>query len=312
MRNFGESPKDVEESTLSQILEADAPPKYSLSATACRGILRRGVNRGKIEKLPMLLKIALCLQGELTGDEINDMGLLGEAEPIRDLNDKFSAGFLDRNSAKAHGIGYRDEQSPTLRAHMLPVVITACYDARGNGDGKIAPTVTGDHNSRVSDFSAIIITGVDTYNYCLCEGADPICYAIGNGQADQLWVHDKVGALNCMHDQQAIVYCLQGNCIDRADTAGCNGAGYKEDVSYTLNTIDRHAVCVLDGIGRSHCIKIIIRRLTPTECGRLQGMPDWWCSDIPHSDAAEYKMWGNGMALPNVLYIFEGLAQCNR
>lgn len=38
------------------------------------------------------------------------------------------------------------------------------------------------------------------------------------------------------------VICLQGNGIDRADTAGCNGKGWSEDVSYTLNTIDRHAV----------------------------------------------------------------------
>lgn len=37
-------------------------------------------------------------------------------------------------------------------------------------------------------------------------------------------------------------YCIQGNCIDRADTAGCNGRGWTEDVSYTLNTIDRPAV----------------------------------------------------------------------
>ena len=39
------------------------------------------------------------------------------------------------------------------------------------------------------------------------------------------------------------VFCLQGNGIDRADTAGCNGKGWREDVSYTLNTIDRPAVC---------------------------------------------------------------------
>ena len=39
------------------------------------------------------------------------------------------------------------------------------------------------------------------------------------------------------------VICLQGNAIDRADTAGCNGKGWKEDVCYTLNTIDRPAVC---------------------------------------------------------------------
>lgn len=37
-------------------------------------------------------------------------------------------------------------------------------------------------------------------------------------------------------------FCIQGNCIDRADTAGCNGKGWTEGVSYTLNTIDRPAV----------------------------------------------------------------------
>ena len=51
----------------------------------------------------------------------------------------------------------------------------------------------------------------------------------------------------------------------------------------------------------------VVRRLTPLECCRLQGMPDWWCADVPHKDAPEYKMWGNGMALPNVLFVFEGV-----
>ena len=44
--------------------------------------------------------------------------------------------------------------------------------------------------------------------------------------------------------EREVVFCLQGNGIDRADTAGCNGKGWREDESYTLNTIDRHAVCV--------------------------------------------------------------------
>ena len=87
----------------------------------------------------------------------------------------------------------------------------------------------------------------------------------------------------------------------------------------------------------------IVRRLTPTECARLQGFPDWWCSNLetynptdeeldfwrdvfkiyaeingtkvksdkqiikwlknPHSDSAEYKMWGNGVALPCVCFV---------
>ena len=93
----------------------------------------------------------------------------------------------------------------------------------------------------------------------------------------------------------------------------------------------------------------IVRRLTPTECARLQGFPDWWCDDLaienptdedvarwrdifethakalgkkgkpktdaqiikwlkaPHSDSAEYKMWGNGVALPNVFYVLSGI-----
>lgn len=46
---------------------------------------------------------------------------------------------------------------------------------------------------------------------------------------------------------QDTAICLQGNGIDRADTAGCNGKGWTEDVSYTLNTIDRHAVCIGNG-----------------------------------------------------------------
>lgn len=44
--------------------------------------------------------------------------------------------------------------------------------------------------------------------------------------------------------EREVIYCLQGNAIDRADTAGCNEKGVREDQSYTLNTIDRHAICV--------------------------------------------------------------------
>ena len=52
---------------------------------------------------------------------------------------------------------------------------------------------------------------------------------------------NKSGTLGTGNDQT--IFCLQGNGIDRADTAGCNGKGWREDTSYTLNTIDRPAVC---------------------------------------------------------------------
>ena len=97
-------------------------------------------------------------------------------------------------------------------------------------------------------------------------------------------------------------------------------------------------------------VKYIVRRLTPTECARLQGFPDaWGHPDVKedltdeeyqfwlnvrnthaaindkaakeytkeqmlkwynslHTDSSEYKMWGNGIALPNALYVMQGIA----
>ena len=55
--NTGEFPSDARESTLSQILVLNAPEKYSLSAKACAGILRRAEKRGKV--LPDMLRDAL-------------------------------------------------------------------------------------------------------------------------------------------------------------------------------------------------------------------------------------------------------------
>ena len=53
----------------------------------------------------------------------------------------------------------------------------------------------------------------------------------------------------------------------------------------------------------------IVRRLTPTECARLQGFPDDWCADVPHSDSAEYRLWGNGIALPCLLPMMKAMAK---
>lgn len=55
--------------------------------------------------------------------------------------------------------------------------------------------------------------------------------------------------------------------------------------------------------------KYVVRRLTPLECCRLQGFPDWWEDGVQGSDSARYKMWGNGMALPNMLHVMKGIAR---
>lgn len=55
--------------------------------------------------------------------------------------------------------------------------------------------------------------------------------------------------------------------------------------------------------------KYIVRRLTPTECARLQGFPDWWDADVDGSDSARYKMWGNGIALPCAEFVLRRIKQ---
>lgn len=78
---------------------------------------------------------------------------------------------------------------------------------------------------------------------------------------------------------------------------------------------------LLDGMDKGHSTDIscnglerpadnyIARRLTPTECARLQGFPDDWCADVPHSDSAEYKLWGNGIALPCLLPMMKAMKE---
>lgn len=79
------------------------------------------------------------------------------------------------------------------------------------------------------------------------DAQDSASYAVrirggcDGGGKGALVQEEKSGTLGCNNDQT--VFCLQGNGIDRADTAGCNGKGWKEDKCYTLNTIDRPAVC---------------------------------------------------------------------
>ena len=149
------------------------------------------------------------------------------------------------------------------------------------------------------------------------------------------------------------VYSIQGNTIDRQLKNGANGKGVSKDISYTLNTVDRHAVTdkaqyavdfgrtadriqmnatqstTLLGLGggggaktglyhlkNKNGIKYIVRRLTPLEAERLQGLPDSWtdveCNGKPASDSARYKAIGNGMAQPCADFVLSKVVQALR
>ncbi len=219
-------------------------------------------------------------------------------------------------------------------------------------------------------------------------------------------------------NNQPFVVCIQGSVIGRSGKNGPNGDGINEDISFTLNTVDKHAVVyAIDresfncgqnyarnvGINESGInstltangpsavgvptyssskvsfftraekevantlvatdykdppiindsveTKYIVRRLTPKECARLQGFPTSWCENLetenpseediafwsevfethrlamgkntkpktrsqivkwlknPHTDSAEYKLWGNGVALPCVVFVLNSIVK---
>ena len=82
----------------------------------------------------------------------------------------------------------------------------------------------------------------------------------------------------CMSTYQAmgdggannVAICIQGNCIDRADTAECNGKGWKEDVCYTLNTIERPAVCAIENHPADSRVKISYNGVVQTLSSRME------------------------------------------
>ena len=121
---------------------------------------------------------------------------------------------------------------------------------------------------------------------------------------------DKAFTLDCQHNGNTNVVCIHGNTIGRQLHNGGNGTGAIQDgTSYTLTATDCHAVS--DGLQ--------VRRLTPTECERLQGFPDnhtlipWRgnpAADCP--DSPRYKAIGNSMAVPVMRWIGRKIKQETR
>ena len=410
-----------------------------------------------------------------------------------------SAGFCTEHSAKARGIGYEEETSPTLRAGTVPAAVmfenhsqdtrytgpldaaptvSSTYGTGGNNqpfvveqetpktlkirsgcegggkgpiiqddksatlscsndqtvfvpfckgyrahykgdaptwkDGKVANTLntfdvgesrcnelvvqaygicSKDSNAMKSDNPHSGFYEADTSRTLDANGGNPGCNQGGiavvepggmsafhiNQRDEVIDLQGKSGALMATRNMQMQTFVLQGSMIGRDDRNGPQGSGINEDVSFTLDATDRHAVvqptyCTSKNSHFTRAEKelantlvatdykdppvindvktepeYIVRRLTPTECARLQGFPDWWCSGLgteepteddlafwrevfethrkiagtstkpktdkqiikwlkdPHSDSAEYKMWGNGVALPNVYFVLSGI-----
>lgn len=129
------------------------------------------------------------------------------------------------------------EKSGTLfEATPINLMVATRYKALGRGTG-FGVGHPGD--------PANTISSAHSHGVFVSEEQAPICMATQQGGAE-VRSDDREPTLTAsagMSGNNQPVICIQGNAIDRADTAGCSGKGWKEDVCYTLNTIDRPVVC---------------------------------------------------------------------
>lgn len=232
------------------------------------------------------------------------------------------------------------ESTPTLTArmgtggHNVPLVFGICSQ-NSNSMKSMNPN------------SGIYLA--ETSRTLDCNGGNPAC---NQGGMVVLYVQQKESVeLKSDKKQEAAIgensYCIAGNTIDRKLQNGGNGKGVLEELCYTLNTIDRHAVCTVtkeqelangkDTVGclMANCATKLwlgnqeafsgayfilvnqredvrlVRRLTPLECERLQALPDGWTliDNKTCSDSARYKALGNGMAQVCPDWILKRLSQ---
>lgn len=225
-----------------------------------------------------------------------------------------------QNGSNPH---WGDPCHPLAASAHTPSVVVKVFDARGNGDGQIAPTITGDHESRITDYTAIVVdlyngavTG-DTAAAITCRRTAPNSgpkviesYGIGNGQAHSSITKEKSGTLDTMHDAQAVAIECSG-CLNPWDTQARRV--YGEDGTFPALPSRESAGGNQQAVLAGQKTRWIVRRLTPTECERLQGYPDGW-TDIGEwtdtkgkkhkpADSPRYKALGNSIALPQWFWI---------
>lgn len=333
-----------------------------------------------------------------------------------------TAGFCTEHSSDSRSIGYEEEISPTLRAGDVPAAVSLNETPKtlkirsgceGGGKGAL---IQDDKSATLgcnNDQTVFVPTafGICSDKSNSMQSSNPHS---GIYEADTSRTIDANGGNPGCNQGGIAVVALQGSMIGRQDKNGPQGDGINDNMSFTLNTVDRHGVVyaidretfncgqnfarnlgitedsvastlnaqgpsavaqpyqnvsgtisagahpsgfngqdasndMLVTVKKNDEPEYIVRRLTPTECARLQGFPDDWCDDLgtenptedeilfwtevwethrkimgksskpktrkqiikwlnnPHSDSAEYKMWGNGVALPCVCFVLTGI-----
>ena len=248
-----------------------------------------------------------------------------------------AAGFCTEHSAASRSIGYGEECAPTLRAGVVPAAVYENHsqDTRYTGPLDTAPTVSATYG--MGGNNQPFVVGMRTYDVRFTsEGtrnARQNVYETDTARTIDTGGNppdSNQGGVAVVADPAAYAITMCGfPQVSREQAPTLLARDFKDPTS----------------VNRGYTV----RRLTPTECARLQGFPDWWCAGLetpepteadiafwsevwethrriigtatkpktrnqviswlqtPHSDSAEYKMWGNGVALPNVFFVLAGI-----
>ena len=214
---------------------------------------------------------------------------------------------IDRaDTAGCNGKGWREDVCYTLNTIDRPAVVSPAVAL----DMTHACDVIRECGEQVPALQARMGTGGNQV---------PLTYGIGNGQAHEAvtMAQEVSQTLNTMHDKQAILYqpksAMEENWAEskiknaiRAGESKVSHAVMCEDVSHTLRA---KANCAYREDAETYPVQnMVVRRLTPLECERLQGYPDGW-TDIGEwidskgkkhkaADSPRYKALGNSIALP--------------
>ena len=259
-----------------------------------------------------------------------------------------AAGFLTESGESARSIGYQEECSPTLRAGMVPGLLFEAHgrDARYNGPLDVAPTMsryqgTGSGNVPLVAHEDVTVQPFSIGSYHSKGMLSDNPHA-GIYEAETARTLDGSGGSPVPN---------QGG-IAVVETYAMTTGSYMQvdrEVSPPLMARDYKDPNVVSEIEHPPA-SYRVRRLTPTECARLQGFADRWCADLgteeptqediafwagvfetwrkatnseglpktekqiirwlrdPYTDGAEYRLWGNGVALPCVYFIMSGIA----
>ena len=227
-----------------------------------------------------------------------------------------AAGFIGKAAPSAGSIGYEQELSPTLMAEKMQHV--AIYDIQQRSD------VVRAYSQRCCTLSARMGTGGNNvpvvHSYCIA--GNTIDRKIENGGNGKGILAETGYTLNTV-DRHAVaeIYGAKSFCeyesgqVATLRAAGGNQGGGSENLVLCVGNGQMNQSHLQEKAGALNCMhdqqivltETTVRRLTPTECERLQGLPDGYTAG--GSDAARYKAIGNGMAQPCADYVIRRIVE---